>query len=494
MPPRSGRSPGPGIRSSRRLTEPARCELARLAPELGTPPEEPSAEGREEAQRQLFDALGALLAALAEDEPVLLWLEDLHWADRSTRAFVVYLARSLRSERVLVVSTYRSDELHRRHPLRPLLAELERAPATRRIELERFGRDELRTQLVDITGGEPEEQVLERLFARSEGNPLFAEELLAAGLDARGAPPPTLRDALLLRTDRLSPEAQRQLRLLAVAGRADDGLLAELSAASTEEVREALREAVAANVVSAGADGDLGFRHALLREVVYDDLLPGERAELHLQLGRALEERGGDHRWLAAAVAHHYDAAEAQPDALRTAVAAAEDAEGVNAFGEASALFDRALSLWARVADPEQLARCDHVELIVRAARANFYARDDSRAIALLEQAATELDAETEPLRLASVLGELASGQWSMGDADTGRATLHRALELAGSEPSPERARVLATQVRLRLLQGRFGEVEEVAAEALETADGRRARLGPRRRPAPARLRGLRQR
>ena len=149
---------------------------------------------------------------------------------------------------------------------------------------------------------------------------------------------------------------------------------------------------------------------------------------------------------------------------------AAEAAERVHAFGESAALFARPLAL-APVADPETLTGRDHVALYLKAARANLLARDDTRAIALLEHAADELDPDTERPRLASVLAELASVQWSMGGADTARATLHRALDLAGSEPSPERALVLSAQVPMRLLQGRFGEVEEVAAEALATAE-----------------------
>ncbi len=150
---------------------------------------------------------------LAGEDGLLLTIEDLHWADRSTRAFLVYLASSLCRERVLVVTTYRPDELHRRHPLRPLLAELERDARARRVELSPLTRVELAEQLADILGGAPAEDLLSRLFARSEGNPLFAEELLAAGTDGRGALPPTLRDALMLRIERLSGEAQELLRL-----------------------------------------------------------------------------------------------------------------------------------------------------------------------------------------------------------------------------------------------------------------------------------------
>ena len=157
----------------------------------------------EPAQSRVFEALLTLLDQLGRDEPVLLAIEDLHWADASTRAFLSFLARSLRAERVLVVASYRPDELHRRHPLRPLLAELERGPRARRIELAPLTRAELAEQLDDILGAAPDDARVERMYARSEGNPLFTEELLAAGLDGRGELPPTLRDALMVRIEAL---------------------------------------------------------------------------------------------------------------------------------------------------------------------------------------------------------------------------------------------------------------------------------------------------
>ena len=140
-------------------------------------------------QLRLFEALLELIDTLSESAPLVLALEDMHWADRSTRTFVAFLARSLRQERVVLLLTYRADELHRRHPLRPLLSELERLERARRIDLSPFDRDELGEALADILGAQPEASLLERLFARSEGNPLYTEELLAAGLDGRGAAP-----------------------------------------------------------------------------------------------------------------------------------------------------------------------------------------------------------------------------------------------------------------------------------------------------------------
>ncbi len=256
-----------------RLSQPARAALAHILPGLGRGPEQLGDEAT--AQARLFDALLELLELLAGEDGLLLTVEDLHWADRSTRAFLVYLAASLCRERVLVVTTYRPDELHRRHPLRPLLAELERDARALRVELRPLTRAELAEQLCDILGEPPADELLDRLFMRSEGNPLFAEELLAAGTDGRGSLPPTLRDALMLRIERLSTDAQELLRLLAAGRRLDHEILAT---ASGVDPRAPIREAVAAQLVVADDDGFYAFRHALLREVVADDLLPGERA------------------------------------------------------------------------------------------------------------------------------------------------------------------------------------------------------------------------
>ena len=186
------------IRSSTSCPDAARAELATLLPDLGparaADDDEPGA-----SQRRLFEALLGLLNRLGQDAPVIFSLEDIHWADRSTRAFVAFLGGSLCAERVMAVATYRSDALHRRHPLRPLLAELERDANTRRIELAPLGREELAVLVENITGEAPAEAAVDRVLGRSEGNPLFAEELLAADPGGRGALPPTLRDALMVR-------------------------------------------------------------------------------------------------------------------------------------------------------------------------------------------------------------------------------------------------------------------------------------------------------
>jgi DNA-binding CsgD family transcriptional regulator/tetratricopeptide (TPR) repeat protein len=462
------------------LPDVTKAELARLIPELGEPPSEPETE-RGEIQRRLFDAILGLISALGAEQPMLLWIEDIHWADRSTRAFLRFLEASLTQERALVVATYRSDELHRRHPLRPLLAELERSPCAGRIELQRFDRGEVADQLTDILGEAPAADVVERMYGRSEGNPLFTEELLAAGVDGRAALPPSLREALLLRVERLPAETQRLLRLLAVGGRPDHGLLAEAANVDAGELSGAIREAIEAQIVVVDEAERYGFRHALLREVIYDDLLPGERSELHLVFAHALERvaaEGSSVAWTATGIAHHYYSAGDQPRALASALTAARAVQRLHAYGEAAGLLDRALELWNRVPEPEERTGTDHPEVLTRAGRAHYLAGDEEMGAALYEAAVDEIDEEADPGRAAKVLTALATCQWSLGLAERSRASQRRGLALLSpDEDSPERAALLAQRVRFLLLQGRFRDVRDEAPEALEAFE--RAGLGP---------------
>jgi ATP/maltotriose-dependent transcriptional regulator MalT len=449
----------------------ARAELAALLPELGG---EARADGEaRQGQPRLFEALLTLLDLLGREQPLALVLEDIHWADRSTRAFLVFLAHSLWTERVLVIATYRSDELHRRHPLRPLLAELERDTRARRIELARLTRDELADLLADILGGDADDELVERLYTRSEGNPLFTEELLAARLDGRGGLPSTLRDALMVRIERLSEPAQALLRALSAGRRLPHDVLAEASGLDGAEVRTAVREAADSNVIVADDRGRYQFRHALLREVVHDDLLPGEHAELHLALARALEhqaERGGD-ALIAAGIAHHYLSAGAQREALSASVRAADAAERVHAHGEAASLLERALDLWPRVAEAERETGCSRDELLRRASRALLNDGAYNRADHLLRVAVADLGEAADPRGAADLLELLSRAQWSLGRASDSRDTLDRAVALLPEDDrSPERARILARQAKMAMLQGRFSEALPAAEAAFGAA------------------------
>jgi ATP/maltotriose-dependent transcriptional regulator MalT len=453
-----------------------RVELATLLPELAdTARIGHGGSSDAAAQSRLFEALLWLLARIGEDAPLVLAIDDLHWADRATRSFFAFLGRSLCRERVLVVATYRSDELHRRHPLRPLLAELEREPRARRIDLPPLTRDELAQQLRDILGQTPDDGLVDRVYIRSQGHPLFAEELLAAGIDGRGAMPPTLRDALMVRVERLSPAAQQVLRVIAVGQRLDDELIAAVAELDRPALNQALRECVANHIVAVSVDAHYGFRHALLREVVDDDLLPGERSALDLALARALEaraERDGIGVYLAAGIAHHYISAGDQPAGLRASVRAADMAERVRAYGQAAALLERAIELFDRVADAEELAGADRVTLMQRAAGAHQLDGASARQEAMTRAALGLVDERTDPRRAARLLELLADAEWHLGRGKQALTTTKHALSLLPEgEISRERGVLLSGQAKRLMLRGLLTEAIAVAHETLELTD-----------------------
>jgi DNA-binding NarL/FixJ family response regulator len=458
------------------LTPVGRSDLATLLPALrGDRPDERRDEDDPSGQVRLFEALLELLALLCESQPVVLVLEDMHWADRSTRTFATFLARSLREERVALVLTYRTDELHRRHPLLPLLAELDRLDRTRRIVISPFDRQEVAEALEDILGDTPSDELVERLFARGEGNPLFTEELLAAGLDGRGAAPESLRHAFILRIERLSENAQWVSRLVAVGRRLDDATIAGVTELEPDRLQHALRDAISEQVLITGDDDRFLFRHALLREALYDDLLPGERSELHLALARTLERfcEPSDDRELerTTAIASHYAAAGEQRAALKSTIEAARAAERVQAFGEAADLAERALELWPRVSDSSELVEMDHVDLLAMAAGAHMMGGRRTRGEALLREALAELDPAQDARRYSALLGRLARAQWALNRGQEGVETAERALALLEPcAPGLERARLLSWLARTRFLRGRFREAVRDAEEALALA------------------------
>src|SRR5215204_247665 len=375
------------------LPEAARNALAELLPELGgtgtRADDEPSAR-----QGRMFEAMLALLERLGREGPVLLAIEDLHWADGATRDFITFLVRSAREEPLCLVVTYRSDELHRRHPLRPLLAELERSPGVDRIALERFDLDEVGQQLQGILQEPAPDALTERLYGRSQGNPLFTEELLAAAEDGDGwMLPETLRDVLLARVERRSPATQAVLRAAAVLDRPiTHGLLEAVAGLSPADVMEAAREAVAHQVLVISPDGMYGFRHALVGEAVHNDLLPGEDTALHARIATALEQGPdllGDvsEATVAAELACHWRAAHDLSRALGASVRAGVAAKRVYAYEEAGRHFERALELWPRVPDAEERAGMDRAEVLRHAAACANARGEESRAVALIREA-----------------------------------------------------------------------------------------------------------
>jgi predicted ATPase len=211
---------------------PARSELARILPELDPGVAPATSALGDVGTARLLELILGVVERLADDRPLMFVIEDLHWADRSTLDLVALLVRALRAGRVLVAASFRTDELHRSHPLRPLVSGWERVRSVHRIDLERFGRDDVAGQLEAILGESPSPRLVDQIHERSEGNAFLIEELLAAvqsGADPDQLPP-SLRDVLLARVERLTPDAQQLLRIAAAGGPAvSDGLLAAVA-------------------------------------------------------------------------------------------------------------------------------------------------------------------------------------------------------------------------------------------------------------------------
>ncbi len=467
------------LRSLQRSLDPATLEavigpagdvLERLVPELQ------SNGGAERASTgALFEQLLGVFERLGDRVPTLLVLEDLHWADHSTRDFVVYLARNLRDARIMLLGTYRSDDLHRRHPLRAVLAELDRSGFAQRFELERFDREELREMVASILGSEPPNDLFDMVFERSEGNAFFAEELVAA----RGSEqlPVTLRDIMLARIDALSETSQRLMRVVAVIGRrADHRLVAILSDTSELELSDGLREATEHQVLVIEHDAAAyRFRHALVREAVYDDLLPGERVQLHARLAELLGEHPewceGGPGALAGELASHWYAAHDAPRALAAMLDAAREAERMYAYPEALAHVERALELWPQVPGAEDLCSMQHVAVVQYAAVLAEVSGGADRALEFIGTAASLVDEEADPVTAGLLHERWARFLRSVGSRNQEILDhVDIAVRLVPSTEISARARVLATRGQQLMLSSRSAEAIEPCEAAIRLA------------------------
>jgi DNA-binding CsgD family transcriptional regulator len=467
---------GPAVRDA----VAARPVLSRLLPD-GQPGESDSVELPGMAQQQLFGAVLGMLADLAAAAPVLLVLEDLHWADRSTRDLVTFLSRVLHRERIAVLLTYRTDDLHRRHPLRPVVAELQRLPSVTAIDLRPLSAVAMAEHLTALSGGLLTWPVLDQVISRAEGNAYYAEELLTAspagladggggGLDGSAGLPAGLSDLLLARMERLSAAAQRVLRVAAVAGRhVDDELVMRASGLDAAEYEEAAREAVAARLLVADGDRGLAFRHALLREAIYADLMPGERTRLHGLLAQLLSDESRLRRVAgsAAELAYHALASHDIPAAFAASVQAGAEAERLAAPAEAHRHYDLALSLWERVTDPEKLGGVERGDLALRSALAAADAGDISRAAHQLRRLLDFIDPAANPELTSRANQRLAVFLLDLDEDAAALAAAHAAVDvLPADPPSTRRAQALATLAIALLGNGEYGLSQASAEEA----------------------------
>jgi DNA-binding CsgD family transcriptional regulator len=438
----------------------ARPVLAQLLPDRPITPavtSPPSDDAPGLARQRLFGAVLGLLTELAAASPVLLILEDMHWADDSALDLVTFLSRVLRRERVAIVVSYRTDDLHRQHPLRPVLAELLRLPSVTPLRLGPLAPAAMAEHLTALSGRPLGAAELGQLIRRAGGNPYYAEEMLAAAGDhgAGGqALPASLGELLLSRAERL-PEAARQvLQAAAVTGSyVDDELVMLASGLATPEYEKAVREVVAHQLLVPEGPHGYAFRHALLREAVYADLLPGERTRLHARLASVLsdERRLAEVPGTSAELAQHCLASQDLPGALAASVRAAKEAERQGAPADAHRHYERAFLLWNQVAEPERVSGTDRNSLAFLSALRAADGGLADRAVQRLRQLISALDGSDLALmcrtseRLAYLLAEAGDGEAALAAAEAAVAAL------PADPPRWERARALATHASVLL-------------------------------------------
>ncbi|WP_344648231.1 helix-turn-helix transcriptional regulator [Cryptosporangium japonicum] len=414
----------------------------------------------------LYEAVLGALFELAADRRVLLVLEDLHWADGATRELFGFLLTRLSGEPgspVVPVASYRSDDLHRRHPLRTVVLEWGRLPGLLRVALrplERADAAALVRGLAEGSAAELDDAALDDVLDRAQGNAFFAEQLIAE-LVVSPSPsvmiPRDLADLLLIRLERLSADTRHVLQLIAVAGlKIHHDRLVRVAGLSSAALNAALREAADAHVLDLRPGDKYAFRHALLAEAVYDDLLPGERRRHHAQFAEviaSLEVPGTD-----ADLARHAREAGDLATAFDAGIRAGDEAMRVAAPGEAMRLYESVQELAPLVEDPRTV-----VELPRKAASAASHAGYPFRAVHMIEEALGRLPAGAAPDVRAALLIELSEHTVAFDTSHDVEGLARQALELLPEDP-PTALRARALAALARALAGNVNTIDEAIA------------------------------
>lgn len=444
-------------------------------------PELPSTGERAGGVAPVLDAATVAIEAVSHLRPLVLVVEDLHWADSATLGLLRFLVRVLRGGRVLVVLTFRSDEIRRGDPLRAWLPELERSDRVERRELARLDRRGVEAMVASLRGTAVSPRDLALVVERTEGVPFYVEEFARSeAADVPECYPESLRDVLLARYEVLGEATQRVLRVLSAGGSCVDHDLIATVHGDADAVETAAREAIAGGVLL--VDGPrYAFRHALVRDAIHDELLPGERVRAHTRYAQALEARGPE---AASETSYHWIAAHDAPSAFAASLAAMAHARDSFAHDLAARMGERALELWDRV--PGETHGGDRAGLLAATAHHFRDAGESERAIALVDEALA-LDGLAADRR-AGLLRDKASYLANVGQVGSVELLREALALLEGEGPSELRARILGELAARLMLEARFDEAvttADAAGSEAESVDSRG------RRSVAANIRGV---
>jgi ATP/maltotriose-dependent transcriptional regulator MalT len=434
------------------------------------------------ARLVLFEAVLAVVDGLSATRPIVLVLEDLHWADPGSVELLDHLVRNVGHQAVLIVATFRPDAFEPQPSVRRVLAELRRLPSITTVDLEGMSRDEVGTLLSEMTGRSQSWAVVDAVYRRSEGNPLFAEEL--AAVRDRNSLPPALRDLLAARIEQLPPDARRAVAAAAVlGGTVDHRVLADVAELDGSGLDSGVADAVRHGVLVAdGPAGVLRFRHSLLREVAHDELLPGERARLHHRAADALvahatlQSAGPGHE--AAELAEHHFEAGDWAAACEASIAAAHASTALYSMHAAHAHLQRAIAAHGLAGGACRHPDVDDAELYRRAAETAYLVSEMEMALAFADAALAALDPAAAPARTAACASLLARSAWAAGRPETAFSIVASAEALLHDEPDgAAMAEVISAHARLLLMTGRSTECRDRCEAGLVLARGSGARV-----------------
>jgi class 3 adenylate cyclase len=457
---------------------PALGELGQLFPTLGGDRGPEPSPDPGQAKLRLFEAIVSLLALPARDRTLLLVIEDVHWADASTRELLDYLARRLTDLPSLIVVTYRTDELHRRHPFLPTLQGWRRSGVAEVLELEPLSADGIAEMLAAIVGqDEVDPELRELMLERTEGNPFVLEEILCEVMESSGSGdgldreavsrirlPESVRHAILLRVQRLGEERAAVLETGAALGRSfDHRTLQEVSAQPESTVQDALEAAIAQQLIEEdpGRHGRYSWRHALTQEAIYAETITPRRQAIH---SRAADVLGRSETTRPVELASHLLGAARFEEAVPVCLRSAEEAENALAFGEAISLLERALPY---VDDPLERAR-----VLCRIGRDQWRNGKPATAVGFLTEGIQGLEGLSETLEAARHRIVLGRCQWECERPPEARAEYERALEiLETAGPSAELSMAHNRLAGLYAFELDYRNCIESARRAVEIAE-----------------------
>jgi tetratricopeptide (TPR) repeat protein/transcriptional regulator with XRE-family HTH domain len=419
-------------------------EISRMLrdPGIDVPISQTLNSGRDDQQRLFWQATG-FLQALADERPVALFVDDLHWADHASIDLLLHLAHYTRASKIMLVGTYRDDEVRRQHPLEGAMRDLARDHLLDRIRVQRLSFEDTWALIAATLGDEATSDEFARLLhARTEGNPFFTQEVVRALLESGDEfrhegkwdltaikeleIPESVRSVIGQRFSRLSSAAQGVLYEASVLGQTfafKD--LQTMDARSEATVEAALEEGLAARLVHE-ADGDrFGFHHALVQEVLYRALTGHKRRRLHRMAGEAIE-RFPEHLRVrrSADLAYHFLAADERERALPYVLQAGAQAEALYAHSEAESHYRAAAAVASVLGDQSRVA-----EALEKVGNVQFFIARFDNAMAAYGQAAQAYRAADDILGLRRVTARLARIFGCMGDLERGRALLQSLLD-----------------------------------------------------------------